>query len=339
MERVNVLRIIAVLITIMAFFGCSDGSSLRAAVDATHGFQGEVEWNVSGTALPCSIALYSPGSTEAKYAYIADSYSVIHVVDVTAKAAPKEIGTLPVSALELLVYMDELFVAASNYLYIYSLATPANPGLEGSLPMSGGRAVCYTGGNYCFFVTDSQVSSIDISNRAAPASAGSCVIPSFYGASVLDNNQDFLYVGGAAGLSTIDVSTPASPHLVDTYATPGNVKSVALGTNLVVACGDAGLAVLSPATTLATPQLRGSLGTPVNGLSLFGTVGCDYTGVFILSYTDPSNPSTYSDLHTYVWGQAPITVEYDNTFFYVVYGVTSNDSAVPSIGGIGIYRY
>ena len=73
-----------------------------------------------------------------------------------------------------------------------------------------------------------------------------------------------------SGLQVVDVSTPASPQIIGSVATPGQALSVAVvGTTAYVADGHIGLQVIDVSTP-ASPQIIGSVDTPGQAFECHG---------------------------------------------------------------------
>ena len=140
------------------------------------------------------------------YAYVADGFAGLRVIDVSNPAAPFEVG---------FVDTVEAFGVAVAGAYAYVADTTA--GLR----------------------------VVDVSNPAAPVEVGFYDTPGWaYGVAVA-GSYAYVGDGGA-GLRVVDVSNPALPFEVGSYDTPGFAYGVAVaGSYAYVGDGGAGLEVLT----------------------------------------------------------------------------------------------
>ncbi|MFQ5342986.1 MAG: LamG-like jellyroll fold domain-containing protein, partial [Anaerolineae bacterium] len=179
------------------------------------------------------------------YAYVADGYSGLRVIDISNPAGPREVGfyDTPSSAWGVAVAGHYAYVADGySGLRVIDISNPAGPREVGFYDTPGYAHGVAVAGNYAY-VADyySGLRVIDISNPAGPSEAGSYDTPGYA--------QDVTVAGNHAyvadyqdGLWMIDISDPAHPTKADSYDTPGIARDVVVAGNYAyVADGGDGL--------------------------------------------------------------------------------------------------
>jgi hypothetical protein len=141
------------------------------------------------------------------YAYIANSYDGLRVVDVTTPSSPSSVGLLDTdgSAKDVVVVSDYAYVADwGSGLKIIDITTPSSPSLVGSLSLPGYSTAIAVAGEYAYVVDYSGNGSlhvVNIENPSSPILAGSFNL-SDQGQSVIINGN-YAYVGHDSGLDIV----------------------------------------------------------------------------------------------------------------------------------------
>ncbi|WP_298933580.1 hypothetical protein [uncultured Ramlibacter sp.] len=196
-------------------------------------------YNTSGQALGVTVS----GS----YAYVADGFNGLTIIDISNPASPTLVGTYDTSgyALGVAVSGSYAYVADEGAgLRIINISNPASPTLVGTYVTGGYAYGVAVSGSYAYVADDEAgLRIINISNPASPTLVGTYDTSGW--ANGVTVSGSYAYVADyEAGLSVIDISNPASPTLVATYDTSGTAVGVAVSGNAVyVADSDSGLQV------------------------------------------------------------------------------------------------
>jgi hypothetical protein len=191
------------------------------------------------------------------YAYVADDYSGLQIINISNPAAPTLTGSYDTTgyAYGVQVVGNYAYVAdAYSGLQIINISNPAAPTLAGSYDTTGYAYWVQVVGNYAY-VADfySGLQIINISNPAAPTLTGSYDTPSY--AQKVQEVGNYAYVADSdSGLQIIDISNPAAPTLAGTYDTPSLANGVqVVGNYAYVADYDGGLKILDVSDFTSTP--------------------------------------------------------------------------------------
>jgi hypothetical protein len=191
------------------------------------------------------------------YAYVADDYSGLQIINISNPAAPTLTGSYdtPSYAFEVQVVGNYAYVADwDSGLQIINISNPAAPTLTGSYDTTGFAYGVQVVGNYAYVADDySGLQIINISNPAAPTLAGTYDTPGF--AQKVQEVGNYAYVADSdSGLQIIDISNPAAPTLAGTYDTPSLANGVqVVGNYAYVADYDGGLKILDVSDFTSTP--------------------------------------------------------------------------------------
>ncbi|NCT46197.1 MAG: hypothetical protein GPJ35_24775 [Microcystis aeruginosa G11-09] len=244
------------------------------------------------------------------YAYVADGWSGLQIIDISNPAAPTRKGNYDTSgnALDVQIVGNYAYVADENSgLQIIDISNPAAPTLKGNYDTSGRAYGVQVVGNYAYVADEnSGLQIIDISNPATPTLKGNYNTSGYaYGVQIVGN---YAYVADReGGLKILDVSdfTNPSTSTVTLAVSPSSVTEDGT-TNMVYTFTRSGV------TTNALTVNYTIGGTATNGT--------DYTSI-PTSVTFAANSST-----------ATVTVDptADTTVETAVTGTILNDD-LPSI--------
>jgi len=233
------------------------------------------------------------------YAYVADAFSGLRVIDISDPANPVLAGSCdtPDRARGVAISGDHAYVADEDSgLQVIDISDPTNPVSAGSYDTPGAALAVAVAGDYAYMADwgSGGLQVIDISDPTAPGYAGSYDSPgSAYDVAIAG---DYAYLAdGAPGLQVIDISDPTSPALVGSYNTPGNALAVALaGDYAYVADYTSGLRVIDISDP-TTPVSAGSCDTPseARGVVIAGDyayVADHNSGLQAMDISDPTSP-------------------------------------------------
>jgi hypothetical protein len=236
-------------------------------------------------------------AVDGDYAYVADYYEGLQVIDISDPSSPSLLGTYNTTgyAFRLAVSGDNVFVANYNQgLKVIDVSNPGAPTLVGSYYTSQTYGVAVAGDLAYLADGVNGIKIIDISNPSAPAQVG--VYNTAGAAHDVEVEGDYAYLAGSSGgLQVIDVSDPTTPTETAAYIT-GNAP-----VNLDVSGNYAYLAELSGGITVvditdpASPSEVGGISTAAGAQDVsvdgdFLYVATDVAGLTVFDISDPSSP-------------------------------------------------
>ncbi len=240
------------------------------------------------------------------YAYVADMYGGLQVIDFTNPASPTLAGSYdtPDRAVSVFVSGGYAYVAESESgLQAIDVSNPASPTLTGSYDTPDYARGVFVSGSYAY-VANSRLGLpiINISNPASPTLAGTYNTPGY--AEGVFVSGGYAYVADySSGLQVINVFNPANPTLASTYNTPDHAKDVFVsGGYAYVADYRSGLQIINVSNP-ASPSLAGSYNTPgyAGGVFVSGSyayVADATSGLQIIDVSDPASPTLVGSYST-----------------------------------------
>jgi hypothetical protein len=239
---------------------------------------------------------------EGNYAYIAEGFSGLQIIDISNPAAPTLAGSIntPGTALGVHVVGNYAYVADGDAgLQVINISEPATPTLVGSLDTPGWAVGIYVK-NYCAYVAADELGLqiINISEPATPTLLSSINTPGYARAVYVDSFSYYAYVADSgSGLQIIDVSFATTPTLVSSIDTPGTALGVYSpgAVYIYVADGDSGLQVIDALNPNA-PFLAASKDTLGTAQSVYVSgnyayVADGYLGLQVLNIYNPLAPA------------------------------------------------
>lgn len=286
--------------------------------------------NVSNPASPSQLAISDSGWPAAAVqvvgtrAYVVDDNKGLRILNVTTPATPTVLGSYQRPGIVWDVAVGQNAGTTYGYaidldnLWVVDLSDPANPQPRGQTPLldEGGWAPnIAVAGSYAYVGLTNRVRIFDVSNPAAPVSAGSYAIAGYSSTQDVFVQGNYAYVavslGGNGHLLILNVTNPASPTLVKDFDSPGEARRVFVADGKAyLADAASGLRILNVATP-SNPVALGSLAPAVAGASTDvvyvegnrAYVGCNHYASGIetayLRVVDVSNPATPVVLSTY----------------------------------------
>ena len=190
------------------------------------------------------------------YAYVADMFNTLVVVDVSDRKNPRIVGNGNTPGASFTIHVKD------NYAYA----------------MAGDR-------------DRSELQIIDVSKPSQPTVAGSIELQAVAGIHVMD---DHAYVAGGMGMSVIDISVPGKPAIVGRADLPDTQSVYAIDDHAYLAAGQDGLQVVdildpkSPKTVGSLRMSDAARGICVVGDYAYTTARRD--GLQIIDVSDPQAP-------------------------------------------------
>jgi hypothetical protein len=230
------------------------------------------------------------------YAYVADRFDGLRVIDVSNPAAPFEVGfyDTPGAASGVAVAGAYAYVADEfRGLRVVDVSNPAAPVEVGFYDTSGTAWGVAVAGSYAYVADDdSGLRVFDVSDPAAPFEVGYHDTPGYAQAVAVAGSYAYV-ADGHFGLRVVDVSNPAAPFEVGYHDTPGYANAVAVaGAYAYVADEYAGLRVVDVSNP-AAPFEVGYHDTPGTAwdVAVAGSYAYVADGDFGLRAVAVSNPA------------------------------------------------
>ena len=252
------------------------------------------------------------------YAYVTYSYGGtgalpgLSIIDISNPLAPSVVGSMTYIQMGLTGAIIGRPMKQGNYLYIPTFAggatandsliiidvsNPLAPALTGKLDSTGtadlGNTWGYVSGNYYYYtaVTTTKLSIIDVSNPALPTLKSSLSNALFAGNFGTWKEDNYCYVGAAAGFVVVDVSDVTNPFVAGNVAVSLSAYGVYKSGNFVYTADmSTNKVIIIDVSNPAGPVVAGSL----SGAGLPNYLGA--ASVFILegSWVPPVPPAVPS---------------------------------------------
>ncbi|MBO1047272.1 MAG: DUF4347 domain-containing protein [Dolichospermum sp. DEX182a] len=231
------------------------------------------------------------------YAYVADGYSGLQIIDISNPTTPTLKGNYDTSgsAVGVQVVGNYAYVAdGGSGLQIIDISNPTTPTLKGNYDVYGSVFGVQVVGNYAYVANYGfGLQIIDISNPTTPTLKGNYdTSGSVFGVQVVGN---YAYVAdGLSGLQIIDISNPTTPTLKGNYDTSGFAVGVqVVGNYAYVADFTSGLQIIDISNP-TTPTLKGNYDTSgfAYGVQVVGNyayVADYYSGLQIIDVSEFTN--------------------------------------------------
>ncbi|UCF61218.1 MAG: protein kinase [Anaerolineaceae bacterium] len=250
------------------------------------------------------------------YAYIADSFNGLRVVDISDRANPQEVGFFDPagSTAGLGVYFSDpyVYLADGLGLLILDASDPTAPSETGFYDSLGFAVKVQLSGGYAYVAgREGGLNIADISDPANPQhvsnyfQAGSVHVLDVY----VSGSYAYVAMQGN-GLRVVDVSDPTNPQEVGFSDTAGAAEAVYVsGSYAYLADGGDGLRIFDISDPV-NPQEIGFYDTPgyAQDVYLSGTYAFVGDGVssllLVIDVSDPANPQLAGEYETpgFVWG-------------------------------------
>jgi len=180
------------------------------------------------------------------YAYVADGYSGLRIIDISNPSSPIEVGSYDTGIFsgDVKVSGSYAYVAFADALRIIDISNPSAPTQTGFYPMTYAWSVVISG-NYAYVADyDSGLRIIDVSNPAAPVEVGYYITSGRALDVAISGNYAYV-AADDVGLRIIDISNVATPSEVGFCDTPSIAYGVAVsGSHAYVADGYSGLQII-----------------------------------------------------------------------------------------------
>jgi len=270
------------------------------------------------TPIACEVGLHVAGSVDTlsyandvtisgNYAYVADGYSGLQVIDISNPTLPVIAGSVgtPDYARGATISGNYAYVADGySGLQVIDISNPTLPVIAGSVNTLGYAYGVTISGNYAYVVDrNSGLQVIDISDPTLPVIAGSVATPGGYAYGVTISGNYAYVADGDSGLQVIDISNPALPVIAGSVGTPGNAYGVTINGNYAYVAGyHSGLHVIDISSP-TLPVIAGSVVTPGNasGVTISGNYAyvADYnSGLQVIDISNPTLPVIAGSVNT-----------------------------------------
>jgi hypothetical protein len=239
------------------------------------------------------------------YLYVSDgNYGEVRVVDASDPANPSIAATIPLTGSEngLFLAAGKLYVARGiEGLTIVDVTTPTSPVVLGTVQGPPAQAYSVTVSGTTAYVGNGYdgMCVVDVAAPGSPAVLGALATTSpatgYHGLATLSG---MLFLPERQTLDVIDVSTPASPRIADTWESSSYSYALAVeGDYVYVASWEEGLDVIDvsvPASAEVVARIR----TTGSATDVVATPGYVYLASSELSVVDVSTPTSPAVVHT-----------------------------------------
>jgi len=243
------------------------------------------------------------------YAYVADMYSGLQVIDISNPQNPEIVGSVDIDALQQ-AYDDVVLsgtyayvatIGSQTALQVIDISNPRSPQIVGSVEMPSDASAVAVSETHAYVMTyDDGLQVVDISDPVSPRIVGSIALPG--SAKCVAVSDGHAYVDGIPGLNVIDISNPQSPEIVGSVDTPSTHGVAVSGTYAYVADGDSGLLVIDISNP-QSPPIVGGIATPgwarrVAVSDSFAYVVGEHSGFQVIHISDPQSPEIVGSIAT-----------------------------------------
>jgi hypothetical protein len=292
--------------------------------DATAGLQ---TVNITDPQSPLPVGHFDVcGATEGikvrnNVAFTADGYSGLQILDVTRPLKPTRIGGHAVSGYAWGVDVDGnyAYVAAdTGGLAVFEISDLTNPGLAAVSTFSGQVYGVTVRSNFAY-VVDGNFEVVSITNPNAPVRIGGCTT-SYATRICIDGAK--AYCAGLAGIQTIDITDPAHPRVLSSYAPEQQTHGVYAVSNYVfIAYGNdvnSGLQILDASDPSNLKLVGTCLNAWANDVQVIGNYAflTGHNNAWMVDVRNPADPKL-------VWNwrgrilPSPVGIEFQNNFLFI----------------------
>ncbi|MCS6862853.1 MAG: hypothetical protein NZT92_21320, partial [Abditibacteriales bacterium] len=268
------------------------------------GIGGFAVWDITNPALPVLLGESVPPvpldvEPVGNLLYTAEGAQGVQVFSLANPQAPAPLGRWSrpgVFASRVAAGGDHAFVSAGGAgMRVLDVSNPRQPREVGTYPAPLGGAVTHVAvdGNQAFLSHSGGWQILDISTPASPALISDVSLGVIIASDVVRPHAFLI----GSRLRVVDISNTANPRLVGQLNLPGTPRGLdAVGTLVVVAVGEAGLALVDVADP-ANPRLLATVDTPGNAqdVAVVGNLAFVAdgfgTGVRVIDLTDLNRPA------------------------------------------------
>ena len=250
----------------------------------------------------------TPGSASrvaiaGNYAYVADAYTGLQVIDVSNPGAPVIVGHVTTNyATDVAVNGSHAYVADyTSGLRVIDISNPASPALVGTADTPGTTNAVAVSGNYAYigdgyatYPYPAAVRVIDVSNPANPFIAGGIDAPDAAGQIIVIGIFMYAVSQGSPGFRIYNISNPTSPVLTGTIPNFwASGMQIAGNLAYITGTGGGGLHIVDISNPV-NPVRVGSLGIPGNTASIaLAQIAALGATIAILIGMDPHGRGAY----------------------------------------------
>ncbi len=180
------------------------------------------------------------------YAYVANGYSGLRIVDVSDSATPTEVGYYDTWYVSGVAVTGSFAYVADGDLRIVDISDPAAPTEVGFYSTPSTARDITVVENYVYIADGfSGLRIVDVSSPTSPTEVGSYDTPGHAFDVTLVGSYAYIADGSDGGLVIVNVSDPADPTKVGSYDTPGSAHGLAVtGNHAYIADGLSGVRVV-----------------------------------------------------------------------------------------------
>lgn len=273
------------------------------------------------------------------YAYVADYFNDLQIVDVSDPFNPSSVGGILTSGEGNAVFVTQPYVylaAGSAGLMIFDVSVPESPTLVGSYATPGNALGIAVSGNYAYVGDGIEgLHVVDITNPASPQLVAT--VPPLGASSEVSLSGNFVLIQATkSGIQIVDVSDPLDPKHAGSQITPYYTSGVlAFGGYAYAAAAKAGLWIFD-LTSEFTVSAKTEMWKPVLEVTdSAGQSNQTSRAVHTVTYNHPPKINDF----TIEPVDAPKLLPIDNVLITAMGKIfIHNDIAFISGGGQGVHR-
>ncbi len=240
-------------------------------------------------------AVYVSGN----YAYVADMYSGMHIIDISDPSDPEIEGTyLTLSAAyDVHVSGKYAYIATREAgLQIIDVSDPTSPSLVATHDTWFAEGI-YLSGKYAYLAdSDEGLKIIDISDPINPTLEGTYATGGYSSEVYVSGKFAYVTTASTNDLRIVDISNPSSPSFEGTYAMPDSAHGVYVsGKYAYVAVESAGMLIIDVSDP-SNPSLEQTFSTSGEAWDIYVSGNYAYvadgnSGLQVIDISDPDSPS------------------------------------------------
>ena len=295
-----------------------------------------------------TLANLNPGSSylnevyvSGRYAYIADSWYNMSIVDVSDPDYPRRISMFDVTgARSVLSIGTTLYVGTGAGLNVLDIQNPAAPVSRATLNIGFDAASIVAAGRYLYVVGDNNTNTslgiVDVVNQTNPVLAGSITLANWEQIEFanVEVQGDVAYVTNGYQFYLINITTPSAPTILANYSTGYVSDIVVIGSYAYAGGWGQGFKTFDISNTSritlldtdASPQITQLVVAGRYAYGITSTGGNNRTVIY-----DVSNASDIIEIGSINLSAAPNIIEIQGKYLYIG---TANALEIIEIPGI-----
>lgn len=260
------------------------------------------------------------------YAYIANQYNGLQIIDISNPASPQVVGSYKTqsSAWNVALSGDFAYVPMGNSLYIINISNPSAPTLAATYNIGNSCYDIAINGSYVYLTIggfEGTIQIVDVSNPSSPILYNT--IQNLNCPNKIKINGNIAFLVTNSGLTVIDITNPQSPQILTKYLELITINNIYAIGNLLYILTTGGYIYVFDITDPNLPEQKGAYLCEYSGTEMVVKddtlyLASYFWGFQFLDVADPANISVLYKQTTI--GQAK-DVFINNNITYLVNGI------------------